>query len=120
MLWNILSDFGLLAAVTADSLLHINRIYHMFKVPDRNTVPRTVRPATNPPSSDRYDVISDWMPSPGPPPQRRIVSSFFDKAQPWYTTQNSTDPSVAMIRSTGSSKLNGVGVGNSGMSPVSC
>jgi hypothetical protein len=63
VLWNILSDFGRRAAITADSLSHINRIDHMFKVPDQNSVPKNVRPATNPPSSDRYDVISDWIPS---------------------------------------------------------
>jgi hypothetical protein len=119
VLWNILSDFGLLAAVTADLLSHINLIDHMFKVPDRNSVPRTVRPATNPPSSDRYDVISDWIPSSGPSPQRKIVYSFGAKTHPLYPTPNSTDPSVAMIRSTGASKSNGVGVGSAGMSPVS-
>jgi hypothetical protein len=69
VLWNILSDFGRVAAVTADSLSHINLIDLMFKVPARNSVPRTARPARNPPSSDRYDVISDWIPSSGPPPR---------------------------------------------------
>jgi hypothetical protein len=68
VLWNILSDFGRLAAVTADLLSHINLIDRMFKAPERNSVPRTARPATSPPSSDRYDVISDWIPSSGPPP----------------------------------------------------
>jgi hypothetical protein len=119
VLWNILSDFGLLAAVTDDSLSHINLIDRMFKVPDRNSVPRTARPATNQSSSDRYDVISDWIPSSGPPPRRRIVSYFVAKTQPWYPTPNSTDPSVAMIRSTGSSRSNGGGVGSAGMLPVS-
>jgi hypothetical protein len=119
VLWNILSDVGCLAAVTAHSLSHINLIDRMFMVPERNSVPRTVRPATSPPSSDRYDVISDWIPSSGPPPQISIVSSFVDKTQPWYPTPNSTDSLVAMIRSTGSSKSNGVGVGSAGMSPVS-
>jgi hypothetical protein len=119
VLWNILSDFGLLAAVTADSLSHINLIDRMFKVPDRNSVPRTARPATNPLSSDRYDVISDWILSSVPPPRRRIVFVVVARTQPWYPTPNSTDPSVAMIRSTGSSKSNGVGVGSAGMSPVS-
>jgi hypothetical protein len=104
VLWNIISDFGLLAAVTADSLSHINLICRMFNVPARNSVPRTVRPATNPPSSDQYDVISDWIPLSGPPPRRRIVSYFVAKTQPWYPTPNSTDPSVAMIRSTGLSR----------------
>jgi hypothetical protein len=119
VLWNILSDFGPLAAVTADSLSHINLIDCMFKVPERNSVPRAVRPATSPPSLDRYDVISDWIPLSGPPPLRRIVSSFVDNTQPWYPTQNSTDPSVAMIKSAGLLKSNGVGVGSAGMSPVS-
>jgi hypothetical protein len=114
------SDFGRLAAVTADLLSHINLIDRMFMVPERNSVPRTARPATNPPSSDRYDVISDWIPSSGPPPRRRIVSSFVAKTQPWYPTPNSNDPSVAMIRYAGSSKSNCVGVGSSGMLPVSC
>jgi hypothetical protein len=90
----------------------------MFMVPERNSVPRTARPTTRPPSSDRYDIISDWIPSSGPLPRRRIVSSFVDNTQPWYPTPNSTDPSVAMIRSTGSSTSNGVGVGSAGMSPV--
>jgi hypothetical protein len=119
VLWNILSDFGLLAAVTADSLSHINLIDRMCKVPERNSVPRTARPATSPPSSDRYDVISDWIPSSGPPPWRRIVYSFVAKTQPCYPTPNSTDPSVAMTKSAGSSKSNGIGVGSAGMSPVS-
>jgi hypothetical protein len=82
VLWNILSDFGLLAAVTADLLSHINLIDRMFKVPDRNSVPRTARPTTNPLSLDQYDVINDWIPSSGPPPWRRIVSSFVAKTQP--------------------------------------
>jgi hypothetical protein len=119
VLWNILSDFGRRAAITADSLLHINRIDRMFKVHDRNSVPRTARPATNPPSSDRYDVIGDWIPLSSPPPRRRIISSFVAKTQPWYPTPNNTDQSVAMIRSTGSSKSNGAGVGSAGMLPVS-
>jgi hypothetical protein len=119
VLWNILSDVGRLASVTADSLSHINIIDCMFKVPDKNSVPRTARPATSPPSLDQYDVISDWVLSSGPPPWRRIVYSFVAKTQPWYPTPNSTDPSVAMIRYTGSSKSNGVGVGSAGMSPVS-
>jgi hypothetical protein len=113
-------DFGLLAAVTADSLSYINLIDCMFKAPEQNSVPRTVRPATSPPSSDRYDVINDCIPSSGPPPLRRIVSSLVAKTHPWYPTPKSTDPSVAMIRSTGSSRSNGGGVGSAGMSPVSC
>jgi hypothetical protein len=50
---------------------------------------------------------------------RRIVSSLVAKIQPWYPTPKSTDPSVAMIRSTDSSRSNGVGVGSAVMSPVS-
>jgi hypothetical protein len=119
VLWNILLDVGPLAEVTADLLWHINIIDRMFMVPERNSVPRTARPATIPPSSDRYDFIRDWIPSSGPPPRRRIVSSFVARTQPWYPTPNSTDPLVAMIRSTGPSKSNGVGVGSAGMSPVS-
>jgi hypothetical protein len=119
VLWNILSDFGRLAALTADSLSHINLIDRMFKVSERNSVPRTARPATSPPSSDRYDVISDWILSSGPPPRRRIVSSFVANTQPWYPNTNSTHPSVAMIKYAGSSKSNVVGVGSAGMSPVS-
>jgi hypothetical protein len=92
----------------------------MFMAPERNSVPRTVRPATSPPSLDQYDVISEWIPSSGPPPRRRIVSSLVARTQPWYPTPNSTDPSVAMIRSTGSSKSNGGGVVSAGISPVSC
>jgi hypothetical protein len=91
----------------------------MFEVPDRNSVPRTARPATNPPSLDRYDVISDWIPSSGPPPRRRIVSSFVANTQPWYPTPNSTYPLVEMIRYTGSLKSNGAGVGSAEMLPVS-
>jgi hypothetical protein len=87
--------------------------------PERKSVPRTVRPATIPPSSDRYEFIRDWIPSSGPPLWRRFVSSLVDKTQPWYPTPNSTDLLVAMIRSTGLSKANGVGVGSAGMSPVS-
>jgi hypothetical protein len=119
VLWNILSDFGCIAAITADLLSHLNRIDRMIKVPDRNSVSRTSRPATNPPSSDQYDVISDWIPSSGPPPRSRIVSSFVANTQPWYPTPNSTDPSVAMIRSTSLLKSNGAGVGSAVMSPVS-
>jgi hypothetical protein len=112
-------DFGLLAAVTADSLSHIILIERMFMAPERDSVPRTARLATSPPSSDRYDVINYCIPSSGPPPLRRIVSSLVAKTQPWYPTPKSTEPSVAMIRSTGSSKSNGGGVGSAGMSPVS-
>jgi hypothetical protein len=83
----------------------------MFMAPERNIVPRTARPATSPPSLDRYDVISDCIPSSGPPLRRRIFSSLVAKTQPWYLTPKSTDPSVAMIRSTGLSRSNGGGVG---------
>jgi hypothetical protein len=58
--------FGLLPAVTADSLSHIDQIDRMFMAPERNSVPRTARTATSPPSSDRYDVISDCISSSGP------------------------------------------------------
>jgi hypothetical protein len=68
VLWKILSDVGLLAAVTDDSVSHKNRTYCICMVPARNNVPRTASPATSPPSSDRYEVISDWIPSSGPPP----------------------------------------------------
>jgi hypothetical protein len=118
VLWKILSDVGLLAVVTDDSLSHINQIDRMFMVPARNSVPRTARPVTNPPSSDRYEVISDWIPLSGPPLRRRIVSSFVAITHPWYPTSNNTETSVAMIRSTGSSKSNGDGVDSAGMSPV--
>jgi hypothetical protein len=91
----------------------------MFKAPERNSVPRAARPATSPPSSDRYDVIDDCIPSSGHPPLRRIGYSLVAKIQPCYPTPTSTDPSVAMIRSTGSSRSNGGGVGGAGMSPVS-
>jgi hypothetical protein len=83
VLWNILSDFGLLATVTSDSLSHINLIDRMFKAPERNSVPRTARPATGPPSSDRCDAINDCIPSSGPPPLRKIFSSLVAKIQPW-------------------------------------
>jgi hypothetical protein len=119
VLWKTLSDVGLLAALTANSLSHINLIDRMFMAPDRNSVPRTARPATSPQNSDRYDGISDWIPSSCPPPRRRIVSSLVAKTQPWYPTPKSTDPSIAMIRYNGSSKSNGGGVGSDGMSPVS-
>jgi hypothetical protein len=56
----------------------------------------------------------------GLPPRGRIVYYLVAKTQPWYPTPKSTDPSVAMIRSTGSSKSDGGGVGSAGMSPVSC
>jgi hypothetical protein len=91
----------------------------MFKAPERNSAPRTVRPATSPPSSDRYDVINDCIQSSGLPPLRRMVPSLVARIQPWCPTPKSTDPSVAMIRSTGSSRSNGGGVGSAGMSPVS-
>jgi hypothetical protein len=91
----------------------------MFMAPKRNSVPRTVRPATSPPSLDRYDVINECILSSGPPPRRRIVSSLVDKTQPWYPTPKSTDPSVAMIRSTGSSRSNDGGAGSAVMSQVS-
>jgi hypothetical protein len=113
----ILSDFGILATVTADSLSHVNRIDRMFMVPALNSVPRTARPATNPPSSDRYQVISDWIPLSDPPPWRRNVSSFVARTHPCYPTPTNTEPSVEMIRSTGSLKSNGDGVGSAGMSP---
>jgi hypothetical protein len=83
--------------------------------PEQNSVPRTVRPVTIPPCSDQYDDISDWILSSGPPPRRSIVSSLVARTHPWYPTPNSTDPLVAMIRSTGSSRSNCVGVGSAGM-----
>jgi hypothetical protein len=86
VLWKILSIFGLLDAVTADSLSHKNRTDCIFMVPARNNVPRTASPATTPPSSDRYEVISDWIPSSGQPPRRRLVSSFDARTRPWYPT----------------------------------
>jgi hypothetical protein len=106
VLWKILSVFGLLAAVTADSLSHKNRTDHIFIVPAHNNLPKNASPATRPPSSDRYEVVSDWIPSSGPPPRRRIVSSFVARNHPWYPTPNTTDPYVVMIRYTGSSKSN--------------
>jgi hypothetical protein len=105
VLWNILSDSGCLATVAADLLSQKNPIDRMFKVPERNSVPRAARQATRPRSSDWYDVISDWILSSGTPPWRRIVSYFVAKTQPWYPTPNSTDPSVAMIKSAGSSNI---------------
>jgi hypothetical protein len=68
VLWRILSNFGLLAAVTADSLSHKNRTGHIFIIPARNNVPITTSLDTRHPSSDRYEVISDWILSSGPPP----------------------------------------------------
>jgi hypothetical protein len=118
VLWKILSVFGLLAAVTDDSLSHKNRIDHICMVPARNYVPRNASPATRPPSSDRYEAISNWIPLSGPPPQRRIVLSFIERTHPCYPTPNSTDICVALIRSTGSSKSKCSGIGNDGMSPV--
>jgi hypothetical protein len=116
--------FRILVILLRSLLIHyrINLIDRLFKVPERNSVPRTARPATSPPSSDQCDVISDWilLSGPPPPPRRRVVSSFVAKTRPWYPTPNITDPSVAMIKSAGSSKSNGVGVGSAGMSPVSC
>jgi hypothetical protein len=91
----------------------------MFMAPERNSVPRTARTATSPPRSDRYDVINYCIPSSGPPPLRRIVSSLVANTQPWYPTPKSTDPLVSMIRSTGLSRSNGGGVGSDGMAPVS-
>jgi hypothetical protein len=119
VLWKILLDVGILATVTADSLWRKNRTDRIFMVPGQNNVPRTDSTATYPPSSNWYEVISDWIPSSGPPPRRRIVSFFVNRTHHWYPTPDSTDPSVAMIRSTGSSKSNGSGVGSDGMSPVS-
>jgi hypothetical protein len=101
--------------VTADSLSHDNHTDHIFMVPARNNAPRTSSPATSPPSSDQYEVISDWIPSSGPPPRRSIVSYFVATTHLWCPTPNITDPSVVMIRSTGSSKLNG---SDAGMSPA--
>jgi hypothetical protein len=37
-------------------------------VPERYNVPMTARTANDPPSSDWYEVINDWTPSPVPPP----------------------------------------------------
>jgi hypothetical protein len=119
VLWKILLGFGLLAAVPDDSLLHKNHTDRIFMVPVRNNMPRTASLATRPPSSDWYEVISDWIPSSGPPPRRRLVSSFVTRAHPWYPTPNSTDPSVATIRFTGPSKSNCSGVGSAEISPVS-
>jgi hypothetical protein len=84
-------------------------------VPAWNNVPRTSSPATRPTSYDRYEVISDWILSSGPPPRRIIVSSFFARNYPWYPTPNSTDPYVLIIRSTGSSKSNKSGIGSAGI-----
>jgi hypothetical protein len=97
----------------------INLSDRMFMAPERNSVPRTARPATSPPSLDRYDVINDCIPSSSRPPLRRIVSSLVAKTQPWYPNPNITDLSVAMVRSTGSLGSNGGGVGSAVMSPVS-
>jgi hypothetical protein len=119
VLWKILSDFGLLAAVATAFLSHIDRIDRMYMVPARNNVPRTARPAANPPSFDWYKVISDWFPSSGPPPRRRIVSSYFSRTHPWYPTPNNIKQSVTVIRSTGLSKSNGDRNDSAWMSPVS-
>jgi hypothetical protein len=72
VLWKILSDFGRLAAVTADSLSHTNRTYRIFMVPVQFNVPMTASPSTSPPSSSRYEAISDWIPLSGPPPRKRF------------------------------------------------
>jgi hypothetical protein len=117
--WKILSVFGLLAAVNADSLLHMNCTDRIFMVPARNNVPRAASLATRSPSSDQYEVISNWILSSGPPPWRRMVSSFVSSTHMWYPTPNSTDPSVAMTRSNGSSKSKCSGIDSDGMSPVS-
>jgi hypothetical protein len=119
VVWKILSVFGLLAVATSDSLSHMNCTYHICMVPARNNVPRTASPTTRPPSSDRYEVVSDWIPSSGLPPRRRIVSSLVARIHPWYPTPNSTDQYVAMIRPTGSSKSKCSGIGSAGMSPAS-
>jgi hypothetical protein len=119
VLWKILSDFVLLATVTDDSVSHKNHNDHIYMVPAQNNVPRTASPATSPPSSHRYEVISEWIPSSGPPPRRRSVSYFFARNHPLYRTPNSTDPSLAIIKSTGSSKSSGNGFGSAGMSPTS-
>jgi hypothetical protein len=68
VLWKILSVFGLLAEVTADSLSHKNCTDRICMVPARNNVPRNASPATRPPNSDRYKVISEWIQSSSPPP----------------------------------------------------
>jgi hypothetical protein len=73
VLWKILLDFGCLA-VTTDSLSHMNHTDRTCIVPAQYNVPRTASPATIPPSYDRYEVISDWILSSGPPPQRRSIS----------------------------------------------
>jgi hypothetical protein len=122
VLWKILLVFGFLAAVTADSLSHKNHTDHtdhICMVPAWNNMPSNASPATRPPSSDRYEVISDCIPPSGPPQRKIIVSSFVARTHPWYPTPNSADPSVAMIRFTGSSKSNYSDVGSAGMSFVS-
>jgi hypothetical protein len=53
------------------------------------------------------------------PPSEKDFSSLVARIQPWYPTPKSTDPSEAMIRSTGLSRSNGGGVGSAGMLPVS-
>jgi hypothetical protein len=50
VLWKILSEFGHLTAVTADSVLHMNRADRIFMLPARYTVPRAAIPVTSPPS----------------------------------------------------------------------
>jgi hypothetical protein len=60
--WKILSVFGLLAAITADSLSHNDHTDHICMVPARNNAPRTASPGTRPPSSNLYEVIIDWIP----------------------------------------------------------
>jgi hypothetical protein len=97
LVWKILSGFGLLAAVTADSLSHKKCTDHIFMIPASNNVPSTASPANSPPSSDRYEVISDWIPSSCPPPRRRIVSSFAARTHQLYPTPNSTDPSGPLV-----------------------
>jgi hypothetical protein len=57
--WKTLLDFCLLPAVPADSLSHKNLTDRIFMVPARNNVPKNGSLATRPPSSNRYEVISD-------------------------------------------------------------
>jgi hypothetical protein len=82
VLRKILSDYGILDAVTADSLSHMNHTDRIWMIPAWNNAPIKVIPTTSRPSSNQYEVISDWIPSSESPPQRRIVSYFVARTHP--------------------------------------
>jgi hypothetical protein len=88
----------------------------MLMRPDLLRVPRTVRPAAMPPSSDLCDCIRNRSPSSGPSPCRSVSSSSVATTQLWYRIPKVVYPSVAMIMFTGVVGSQSMGVHSAGIS----